>query len=77
MKAAPLATGAPVAVFEADAQGRLIYANRYWEELVGLTIEEILGEGMYELKKAHSGRVAVKMNSREAIEEAIRKAKGE
>ncbi len=40
-----LAAGAPAAVFEADAKGRLVYANRYWEGLVGLTIEEILGQG--------------------------------
>ncbi len=40
-----LAAGAPAAVFEADARGRLVYANRYWEGLVGLTIEEILGQG--------------------------------
>ncbi len=40
-----LAAGAPAAVFEADAKGHLIYANRYWESMVGLTIEEILGQG--------------------------------
>ena len=38
---------------------------------------ELLGEGMYELKAAHSGRVAVKMNRLEDIEETIRIACGE
>ena len=39
--------------------------------------DEMLGEGMYNLKKSCSGRVAVVMNSRESIEETLKVAKGE
>ena len=39
--------------------------------------DELLGEGMYNLKKSVTGRVAVEMNSMKDINKALRKAKGE
>lgn len=40
-----LCAGSPAAVFEADAEGNVVYVNRRWEELTGLTLEELLGQG--------------------------------
>ncbi|WP_010162388.1 PAS domain S-box protein [Sphingomonas sp. PAMC 26617] len=36
---------APIGVFRADEHGQLTYVNRVWSEKVGLTIEEMLGDG--------------------------------
>jgi hypothetical protein len=46
------------------------------QERVVEDADEMLGEGMYDLKKSCSGRVAVVMNSRESIEETLKVAKG-
>ncbi len=40
-----LCARSPVGIFEADAHGSLVYMNRRWEELTGLNIEELLGQG--------------------------------
>ncbi len=40
-----LCARSPVGIYEADTQGSLVYMNRRWEELTGLSIEELLGQG--------------------------------
>jgi len=42
---ATLAEISPVGVFHDDASGKLIYANRRWSEITGLTLQESLGDG--------------------------------
>ena len=44
---------APIGVFRADARGKLTYVNKVWSDKVGLTVEEMLGDGwMRALKTA-------------------------
>ena len=40
-----LAALAPIGIFLSDPQGNCTYANPLWLQMVGLTIEEVLGEG--------------------------------
>ncbi len=40
-----LCARSPVGIYEADTEGSLVYMNRRWEELTGLSIEELLGQG--------------------------------
>ncbi|MBP0048054.1 diguanylate cyclase [Marinobacterium sp. AK62] len=40
-----LADFAPIGIFESDASGRNTYANRYFEESLGLNHEQLSGEG--------------------------------
>lgn len=40
-----LVTKAPVAVYQADESGRLLFINQRWYEMTGLTVEESLGFG--------------------------------
>ena len=40
-----LVTTTPVGVFEADAEGKGIYANQQWLDLAGLTLAQALGSG--------------------------------
>jgi PAS domain S-box-containing protein len=40
-----LATVAPVGIFLSDPQGNCTYANPRWLQMVGLSLEEVLGDG--------------------------------
>jgi diguanylate cyclase (GGDEF)-like protein/PAS domain S-box-containing protein len=40
-----LAQSAPIGIYVADAEGRLLYANDRWQEIYGLDGEEALGDG--------------------------------
>jgi PAS domain S-box-containing protein len=40
-----LAVNAPVGIFESDAEGKCVFVNRRWTEIVGRTFEEALGRG--------------------------------
>lgn len=60
---ATLAEIAPVGVFRKDASGKLIYANRRWSEITGLTLEESLGEGWTRaIHPDHRDRVSAMWN---------------
>ena len=45
MRFRSLCARSPVGIFEVDSEGSLVYMNRRWEELTGLSIEELLGQG--------------------------------
>ncbi|MBF0495416.1 MAG: response regulator [Deltaproteobacteria bacterium] len=40
-----LAAVSPVGIFRTDAQGNLVYANRRWQELSGLSLDQAAGKG--------------------------------
>ncbi|HIJ97246.1 MAG TPA: PAS domain S-box protein [Desulfuromonadales bacterium] len=40
-----LATFSPVGIFENDAQGNYIFVNQKWTEIMGLTSDQVLGQG--------------------------------
>ena len=56
-----LAQRGPVAILEADVEGRCVYANETWCELTGLSLAETLGEAWS--RAVHPDDVAVVMGA--------------
>jgi PAS domain S-box-containing protein len=64
----PIFDAAPVVVFARDAEGRYLYVNRAFEELIGKTLAEIRGRTMDEVLPPEAAAV-VRESDRQVLEE--------
>jgi len=48
-----LASWVPLAIFQTDAQGNIIYANQYWQQQFGLSEDQIQGPAATWLQLIH------------------------
>jgi len=48
-----LASWAPLAIFQTDAQGNIIYVNQYWQQQFGLSTDQIQGSAATWLQLIH------------------------
>src|SRR5688572_24096122 len=63
----PVFDAAPVVVFARDAEGRYLYVNRAFEQLIGKTLEEIRGLTMEQVLPPEAA-AAVRESDRQALE---------
>ena len=64
----PIFDEAPVVVFARDAEGRYLYVNRAFEELIGKTLAEIRGRTMDEVLPPEAAAV-VRDSDRQVLQE--------